>query len=111
MARPAIFLLFVSLAAFGQYPLERGVTLAREKHYAEARDVLQSVPEPGPAAQKIAFHRLKAAVAAGLNDATGAATEMQQALAVAPSDPVLLLATAVAEMIKVFSDFMVHSPI
>ncbi|HEY2107691.1 MAG TPA: tetratricopeptide repeat protein, partial [Candidatus Binataceae bacterium] len=98
MARLAIFLLFVSLAAVAQSPLERAVTLAREKRYAEAKDVLQSVPEPTPAAQKVAFHRLKAAVDAGLNDATAAASEMQQALAVAPSDPALLLATAVAEM-------------
>lgn len=73
------------------------MTLARERRYAEALQALKGVAEPVPVAQRIAFHRLKAAVAAGLNDAPGAAAEMEQALALAPADPSLLLATAVAE--------------
>ena len=90
--------LLAPLAAPAQTPLERAVTLARENHYAEARDLLKSVSEPGPPAQKIAFHRLKAAIAAALNDPAAAVAEMQQALAVSPADPALLLATAVAEL-------------
>jgi tetratricopeptide (TPR) repeat protein len=90
--------LLAPLAGPAQTPLERAVTLARGNHFAEAGDLLKTVPEPAPPAQKIAFHRLKAAVAAALNDPPAAVDEMQQALAVSPADPALLLATAVAEL-------------
>lgn len=87
----------VCLAAEAQSPLERAVSLARERRYPEAQALLRGVAEPVPAPQRIAFHRLKAAVESGLNNAAGAAAEMEQALRLAPSDPGLLLATAVAE--------------
>ncbi len=80
-----------------QSPLERAVTLAREKRYAEARKALDGVAEPVDLRQRIAFHRLRAAVASGLGEATGAADEMEAALELAPADQGLLLPAAVAE--------------
>jgi tetratricopeptide (TPR) repeat protein len=92
----AICALFIGVL-FGQSALERAVTLAREKRYAEARELLKEVAEPTPLSQRIAFHRLKAAIAAGLGDGSTAAAEMQQALRLSPADRALLLATAMAE--------------
>ncbi len=102
MARFAILLAFVCcLTAVAQSsapsPLARAVTLAREKRYTEASQTLQGVAEPATPPQRIAFHRLKAAIASGLNDPAAATAEMRQALALTPTDPGLLLATAVAE--------------
>jgi tetratricopeptide (TPR) repeat protein len=48
-------------------------------------------------AQRIAFHRLKAANASGLGDHAGAAKEMALALQLAPDDPMLLTGAAMAE--------------
>ena len=86
------------MCALAQSPIERAVALAREKRYAEARRVLNGVPEPSGVPQKIAFHRLQAAVASGLGEAPRAADEMRAALALAPRDPSLLLAAAAAEL-------------
>lgn len=83
---------------FAQSPLERAVTLTREKRYSEARQALQGIPEPVPVTQRIAFHRLMAAIASGLNEAQDAATEIRKALQLAPQDSSLLMATAVAEI-------------
>ena len=80
-----------------QSPLERAVALAREKKYSESNQALAGVAEPSEPAQRIAFHRLKAANASGLGDANGAVSEMLLALQIAPSDPVLLTGTAMAE--------------
>ncbi|HEY3454060.1 MAG TPA: tetratricopeptide repeat protein [Bryobacteraceae bacterium] len=82
----------------GQSPLQNAVTLTREGRYAEARRALAGVPEPEDVRQKIAFHRLRAAIASGLNEAPAAASEMRAALALAPQDTQLLAATAVAEL-------------
>lgn len=87
-----------ALCAMAQPPLERAVTLAREKRYAEARRALEGVAEPADARQRMAFHRLKAAVASGLGEAGPAAVEMGLALALSPDDPGLLAATAAAEL-------------
>jgi tetratricopeptide (TPR) repeat protein len=92
-----LILLAASLCAAAQSPLERAVTVARERRYAEARKSLEGVAEPAGAAQRIAFHRLKAAIASGLGEAANAAGEMRSALELAPNDAGLLLATAVAE--------------
>ncbi len=92
-----LILLVAAMCAPAQSQLERAVTLARERRYGEARKVLDGAPEPAGAAQRIAFHRLKAAVASGLGEASNAAREMELALELAPSDPGLLLAAAVAE--------------
>lgn len=72
--------------------------LARRQQYAEARKSLEGVPEPSGLPQRIAFHRLKAAIASGLGDAAGAASEMASALALAPADRGLQMATAAAEL-------------
>ena len=83
--------------ALAQSPLERAVTLARERRYAESRQALEGVPEPSETPQRIAFHRLRAANASGLGDYAAAATEMTLALELSPDDPVLLTGAAMAE--------------
>ncbi len=93
----AILALLLSATTFGQSPLERAVTLAREKRYQESNDALKGVAEPTDSRQRIAFHRLKAANASGLGDKNGAVAEMLAALEIAPSDPILLIGTAMAE--------------
>ena len=90
--------LLVAGCIAGQTPLQSAVTLAWEGRYAEARRALAGVPEPDNVRQKIAFHRLRAAIASGLKEAPAAATEMRAALALAPQDTQLLAATAVAEL-------------
>jgi tetratricopeptide (TPR) repeat protein len=77
--------------------LERAVNLTREKHYSESSAILQGVPEPVETRQRIAFHRLKAANASGMGDQAGAVREILLALSLAPSEPGLLVATAMAE--------------
>jgi tetratricopeptide (TPR) repeat protein len=92
-----VFELF-SASLFAQPSLEKAVVFARAKSYAEARRALAGVPEPQEINQRIAFHRLKAAIASGLGEPTVAIREMRGALALAPNDASLLLATAVSEM-------------
>jgi tetratricopeptide (TPR) repeat protein len=60
--------------------------------------MLDGVAEPSEINRRIAFHRLKAAIASGLNEGAAAATEMRAALELAPGDAGLLLATAAAEL-------------
>lgn len=74
------------------------MTLTQEKRYAEAQKELEGVPEPPSLNQRIAFFRLKAAIASGLGEAERAAAEIESALALAPGDNGLLLAAAVAEL-------------
>jgi len=95
--RGLLIFLLAGMCAVAQSPLERAVTLAREKQYAEARKALTGVAEPVDTRQRIAFHRLRAAIASGLGEAAEAANEMEAALQIAPSDTGLLLAAAVAE--------------
>ncbi|MBV9676837.1 MAG: tetratricopeptide repeat protein, partial [Acidobacteriaceae bacterium] len=92
-----VFLFLLCLTFFAQTPLGDAASLARAGRYREARDKLAGVPEPQTIPQRIAFHRLKAAVASGLGESATAASEMQAALSLAPSDPVLIVGTAVAE--------------
>jgi tetratricopeptide (TPR) repeat protein len=98
VGRILIFMLLSALGAEAQSPLEQAVVLARQQRYAEARKALEGVPEPAGIPQRIAFHRLKAAVASGLGDAATAANEMRSALALAPADAGLQTATAAAEL-------------
>ncbi len=84
--------------ALAQSPLDQAVALARQKRYSEANNTLRGVPEPSQVSQRIAFYRLKAAIASGLNDNATAVHDMRAALELAPSNPGLLLATAVAEL-------------
>ncbi len=91
-------------SAFAQSPLEEAVTLARQKRFGEASKLIEGIKEPAPLDQRIAFHRLKAAIASGLGENLAAAQEMRSALALAPTDPNLLLATALAESQAGFVD-------
>ena len=93
-----IFVLATAVGALAQSPLEQAVKLAREQRYAEARQALEGTAEPAGTPQRIAFHRLKAAIASGLGDAAAAAAEMRSALALAPGDAGLRTATAAAEL-------------
>ena len=93
-----ILILLSAIGALAQSPLEQAVTLVRAQRYAEARQTLEGAAEPSGIPQRIAFHRLKAAVASGLGETADAANEMHSALELAPADSGLLAATAAAEM-------------
>lgn len=86
------------MCALGQTGLQRAVSLTREGRYAEARRALSGVEEPQDVRQKIAFHRLKAAIASGLKQDAAAAEEMRAAVRLSPADSALLAGTAVAEL-------------
>ncbi len=81
-----------------QSALQKAVDLTREGRYAQARKALAGAAEPIQIDQRIAFHRLKAAIASGLDEPETAVSEVRAALALAPDDPKLLLAVAVAEL-------------
>jgi tetratricopeptide (TPR) repeat protein len=87
----------LATSLFAQSALEQALTLTRQKRYAEASKMIEGVTAPEQPNQRLAFHRLKAAIASGLNDNATAAREMRSALAFAPTDPSLLMATATAE--------------
>jgi Tfp pilus assembly protein PilF len=72
--------------------------LARMHRYPEASRALAGVPAPSSVDEAIAFHRLKAAVALGLGKPDPAASEMEKALALAPAQVTLQMATAAAEL-------------
>src|SRR5690348_12811721 len=72
--------------------------LARLHRYPEASRALAGVPTPSSIDEAIAFHRLKAAVALGLGKPDPAASEMEKALALAPVQVALQMATAAAEL-------------
>jgi len=93
-----IFVLATAIAAPAQSRLEQAVQFAREQRYADARRALEGAVEPSGTTQRIAFHRLKAAVASGLGDTAAAVKEMRSALALAPADAGLQTATAAAEL-------------
>lgn len=93
----AICFIVIAAAQSDGERIQRAIELTRAKQYPEASAALKGVTEPEGAAQRIAFHRLKAAVASGLGDPGQAVEEMREALRVAPQDAGLKLATAVAE--------------
>lgn len=93
-----VVVLALSASLYAQSGLEKAVQLARERHYSEARLALKGQPEPTDANQRIAFHRLRAAIASGLGEPAVAVQEMHAALALAPNNSNLLLATAISEM-------------
>lgn len=95
--RFGVWLLAV-LSALGQTGLQEAVALTRQGRYAEARRALSGAGEPEEVRQKIAFHRLKAAIASGLKEGAAAAEEMRAALRLSPADTPLLAGTAVAEL-------------
>jgi tetratricopeptide (TPR) repeat protein len=83
---------------FGQSALQEAAQLAGERHYQEARKALEGVKAPADPQQQLAFHRLQAAIASGLNEPAVAAREMEQALALDPANSNLILATGLAEL-------------
>jgi tetratricopeptide (TPR) repeat protein len=72
--------------------------LARLHRYPEASRALAGVPAPTLVDDAINFHRVKAAVALGLGEPDPAASEMEKALALAPDQLGLQMATAAAEL-------------
>ena len=79
-------------------PIEWALVLARLHRYKDAQSALAGVAPPNAPQERIAFHRLKASVALGLANPTGAAAEMEKALALDPTDAKLVMATAAAEL-------------
>jgi Flp pilus assembly protein TadD len=77
--------------------MEWAVVLVQLHKYTEAQSVLADLSPPSAREESIEFHRLKASVALGLGNAPAAASEMEKALALKPTDPGLAMATAVAE--------------
>jgi len=95
-----LVLLLLAASAYGETDparLNRGAALAREHKWAEAEATLKGVEPPNAPGERIAFHRLRAAVASGLGHHREAAEEMRSALRWSPANKDLLLATAVAE--------------
>lgn len=78
--------------------MEWAVVLVQLHKYAEAQGALASLSPPSGREERIGFHRLRASIALGIGNAPAAASEMEQALALKPTDPGLAVATAVAEM-------------
>src|SRR5438270_8419622 len=95
--RTLLVLLAIVCLLRAQTELGEAAALARAGRFAEARAKLAGVTEPQDTRQRIAFHRLRAAIASGLNQTSTAVEEMKAALQLAPSDPLLLVAPAMAE--------------
>lgn len=95
LSRHCVMLLGLATTGWGQ--IDRAVSLAQKHRYSEAAAALQGVAPPETKRQLIAYHRLKAAIASGMGDAGASAKEMETALDLAPEDPNLLQATAIAE--------------
>src|SRR6202158_546734 len=74
------------------------IVLARLHKYKEAQTALAGLSPPANPEERIEFPRLKASVALGLGNASAAASEMEKALVLKPSDSGLAMATAVAEL-------------
>ncbi len=89
--------LIAAAFATAENAIQRAIELARAKKYPEAAAALEGVSEPESAPQRIAFHRLKAAIASGLGEHERAVEEMRAALRLAPADAALRRATAVAQ--------------
>jgi Flp pilus assembly protein TadD len=78
--------------------IEWAVVLSRLHKYKEAQSALAGVSSPSAPEERIRYHRLKASVALGLGDPQVAASEMEKALALDPTNPGLVIATAVADV-------------
>ena len=81
-----------------QIRIEWAVALAQLHKYKEAQSALAGIAPPSGLEQRIVFYRLKGSVAFGLGDARTAASEMDKALALRPTDAGLAMATAVVEL-------------
>lgn len=82
-----------------QQKLAEAATLARQHRFTDAQQIIEGVPVPSEPARAIAFHRLRAAINAGIQRPKESAEEMRAALALAPNDPALVKATGVAELV------------
>ncbi|MGH9433021.1 MAG: tetratricopeptide repeat protein [Terriglobia bacterium] len=72
--------------------------LAHLRRYADADAALHGVAAPRDPNRSIEYWRITASIALGRGDAPGAAKDMEAALAVAPQNPGLILATGLAEV-------------
>jgi len=78
--------------------LKQAVDLAREHRYAEADAAMKGVAAPANPTQKVAFYRLKAAIASGLKRFDSAAEDMEMAAKLAPEDQGVRIAASVARL-------------
>lgn len=72
--------------------------LAELHRYPEAASALNGIPAPEPAQERVAFLRLKAAIASGNGKPDEAAREMESALSLAPENGRIRLAAGIAEL-------------
>jgi len=93
-------------SAMGQQPpqtdsnlaIRQAVQLTRQHRYAEAEATLKGVNAPADPAQKIAFYRLRAAIASGLGHFAAAAENMYNAARLAPENQDLRIAASIARL-------------
>lgn len=78
--------------------LAHALQLARTHRYAEAEAAVRSVAPPADHEQRIAFFRLKAAIASGLGHASAAAKYLEAACKLAPENQDLRLAAGIAQL-------------
>lgn len=88
-----------SAALSEQQKLAQAAALTRQHRFAEAEAFIKGLSAPPDPARGIAFHRLRAAIDAGLQRPKECAEEMRAALSLSPGDPSLLKATAVADLV------------
>lgn len=81
-----------------QLRIEWAQVLARLHRFKQASAALTGVTAPASGEDRIAYFRLKAAIAEGLGKSAEAAAAMERALEVRPEDPTLQLAAAVAQL-------------
>ncbi len=81
-----------------QLRVEWAQALARLHRFQEASQALKGVTASSAPEERLAYFRLKAAVAEGLGKSAEAAANMESALVVRPDDPSLQLTTAAAQL-------------
>lgn len=77
--------------------LEWATVLAKLHRFREAKSALLTLTIPKTRASRVAYFRLKAAIAEGMGDSTAAAAEMESALAADPANTDLRTAAAMAQ--------------
>ncbi len=111
MSAMRLILLFAMLSALSSHAegaphpqadpnqaLKQAIQLTREHRYAQAESALKGVPPPRNLPQKIAYLRLKAAIASGLGHFAAAAEGMAAAATLAPEDQDLRIAAGIARL-------------
>jgi tetratricopeptide (TPR) repeat protein len=89
--------------------IRQAVQLAREHRYAEAEATLKHANAPADPAQKIAFYRLRAAIASGLGHFTAAAENMDNAARLAPENQDLRIAAGIARLQDQVKNYVNHA--